>query len=47
MAAVVADTIEHPDPALRVPAGAPAEVALQARKQAPEDRPFLTSEINW
>ena len=47
VAAVVADTIEQPDPALRVPAGAPAEQALRARKRAPEDRPFLTSEINW
>jgi hypothetical protein len=30
-----------------VPAGAPAERALQARKEAPETEPFLTAEINW
>jgi NAD(P)-dependent dehydrogenase (short-subunit alcohol dehydrogenase family) len=47
VAAAVADTIEKPEPALRVPVGLPAERALQARKQAPEDEPFLTAEIGW
>jgi NADP-dependent 3-hydroxy acid dehydrogenase YdfG len=47
VAAAVADTIEQPDPPLRVPVGAPAEKVLQARKQAPENEPFLMAEINW
>lgn len=47
VAAVVADTIEQPQPALRVPAGLPAQQALRARKEAPENEPFLTAEINW
>ncbi|WP_033281584.1 SDR family NAD(P)-dependent oxidoreductase [Streptomyces sp. NRRL F-525] len=47
VAAVVADTIEHPAPPLRVPAGAPAERALRARKEAPEDEPFLLAGIDW
>ncbi|MEV4604691.1 SDR family NAD(P)-dependent oxidoreductase [Amycolatopsis sp. NPDC049253] len=47
VAATVADTIEQAEPALRVPAGAPAEQVLEARKVAPEDRPFLMREIDW
>lgn len=47
VAAVVADTIERPDPPLRVPAGAPAERALKARKEAPENEPFLLADIDW
>ncbi|MFJ8489060.1 SDR family oxidoreductase [Streptomyces sp. NPDC094038] len=47
VAATVADTVEHPDPPLRVPAGAPAERILRARKEAPEDAPFLAAEIGW
>lgn len=47
VAAVVADTIEQPAPALRVPVGAPAEQVLRARKQAPESEPFLMAKINW
>ncbi|MEU2357040.1 SDR family oxidoreductase [Streptomyces misionensis] len=47
VAAVVADTIERPDPPLRVPAGAAAERALRARKEAPEDEPFLPAGIDW
>jgi NAD(P)-dependent dehydrogenase (short-subunit alcohol dehydrogenase family) len=47
VAAAVADTFEKPEPALRVPVGLPAERALRARKQAPEDEPFLTAEIDW
>lgn len=35
VAATVAATIEHPEPPLRVPAGAPAARALRARKEAP------------
>ncbi|MGW2957939.1 hypothetical protein ACWDGI_05540 [Streptomyces sp. NPDC001220] len=31
----------------RVPVGPPAERALRARKEAPEDRPFLPAEIDW
>jgi hypothetical protein len=30
-----------------VPVGAPAKRALQARKEAPEDVPFLLAEIDW
>ncbi|SNT21766.1 SDR family oxidoreductase [Actinacidiphila glaucinigra] len=47
VAAAVADTIEQPAPALRVPVGAPAEKVLRARKEAPEDEPFLAAELNW
>ncbi|MEU7337966.1 SDR family oxidoreductase [Streptomyces sp. NPDC007074] len=47
VAATVADTIERPDPPLRVPAGAPAERVLLARKKAPENEPFLAAEIDW
>jgi NADP-dependent 3-hydroxy acid dehydrogenase YdfG len=47
VAAVVADTIESQDPPLRVPAGAPAERALKARKEAPENEPFLLADIDW
>lgn len=45
--AVVADTIEHPEPPLRVPAGAPAERALTARKEAPESEPFVLAKLDW
>jgi NAD(P)-dependent dehydrogenase (short-subunit alcohol dehydrogenase family) len=47
VAAAVADTIEQAEPPLRVPVGAPARRALQARKEAPENEPFLMAEINW
>jgi NAD(P)-dependent dehydrogenase (short-subunit alcohol dehydrogenase family) len=47
VAAVVTDTIERPEPPLRVPAGAPAERALRARKEAPEDQPFMPVDIDW
>ncbi|GAA4585794.1 oxidoreductase [Planotetraspora phitsanulokensis] len=47
VAAAVADTIEQPEPPLRVPVGAPAKRVLQARKDAPESEPFLMAEINW
>ncbi|WP_393081380.1 hypothetical protein [Streptomyces sp. LN704] len=43
----MADTIEPPEPPLRVPSGAPAERVLRARKEAPENEPFLAAEINW
>lgn len=47
VAAVVADTIEHPDPPLRVPAGAPAERVLKARREAPDSVPYLPVELEW
>ena len=47
VAVTVADTIEQPEPPMRVPAGAPAKRVLQARKEAPEDKPFLVTDINW
>jgi NAD(P)-dependent dehydrogenase (short-subunit alcohol dehydrogenase family) len=47
VAAVVADTIERPDPPLRVPAGAPAERVLAARKRSPDTEPFLPAPIPW
>jgi NAD(P)-dependent dehydrogenase (short-subunit alcohol dehydrogenase family) len=47
VAAAVADTIEQPDPPLRVPVGAPASTALAARKAAPEDAPFVPITLDW
>ncbi|WP_328453544.1 hypothetical protein [Amycolatopsis sp. NBC_00438] len=47
VAAAVADTIEKPDPPLRGPIGAPAERILRARKEAPEDVPFLATDLGW
>jgi NAD(P)-dependent dehydrogenase (short-subunit alcohol dehydrogenase family) len=47
VATAVADTIEQPEPPLRVPVGAPAEQVLRARKEAPENEPFLMAEIDW
>jgi NAD(P)-dependent dehydrogenase (short-subunit alcohol dehydrogenase family) len=47
VAAVIADTIEQAAPPLRVPAGAPAERALKARKAAPESEPFMLAELDW
>jgi NAD(P)-dependent dehydrogenase (short-subunit alcohol dehydrogenase family) len=47
VAAAVADTIEQPEPPLRVPVGLPAQRALRARKEAPESEPFLMAAINW
>jgi NAD(P)-dependent dehydrogenase (short-subunit alcohol dehydrogenase family) len=47
VAAAVADTIEQPDPALRVPVGLPAQRALRARKEAPESEPFRPAQLNW
>jgi NAD(P)-dependent dehydrogenase (short-subunit alcohol dehydrogenase family) len=47
VATAVADTIEHADPPLRVPVGAPAEQLLKARKEAPEAVPFLPAELDW
>lgn len=47
VAAVVADTIEQPEPPLRVPAGAPAEQALKARKAAPDNEPYLPVRLDW
>ena len=47
VAAAVADTIEQESPALRVPVGAPARTALEARKAAPEDVPFVPAGLDW
>ena len=47
VAATVADTIEAPEPPLRVPSGGPAERLLRARKEAPENEPFLAVKIDW
>jgi NAD(P)-dependent dehydrogenase (short-subunit alcohol dehydrogenase family) len=47
VAAAVADTIEQPEPPLRVPVGLPATQALKARKEAPESEPFLVGQLNW
>ncbi|MEV6993973.1 SDR family oxidoreductase [Streptomyces sp. NPDC093228] len=47
VAAVVADTVERPEPPLRVPAGMPAERSLKARKEAPESEPFRLAGIDW
>jgi NADP-dependent 3-hydroxy acid dehydrogenase YdfG len=40
VAAVIADTIENPDPPLRIPVGDPAEQLLAALHAAPADQPF-------
>ncbi|MGW0630912.1 SDR family NAD(P)-dependent oxidoreductase [Streptomyces sp. NPDC002758] len=47
VATAVADTIEQPEPPLRVPVEASAIRALRARKEAPEAKPFLMTEIDW
>ncbi|MFJ4921011.1 SDR family oxidoreductase [Streptomyces sp. NPDC088725] len=47
VATAVADTIEQPDPPLRVPVGAPARTALEARKTAPEEAPFVPVTLDW
>lgn len=47
VAATVADTIERPDPPLRVPVGPPAEKVLRARKEAPEAEPFRPAGLDW
>lgn len=47
VAAVVADTIERPEPPLRVPVGAPAARALRARKAAPDEHPYLPVKLDW
>ncbi len=47
VAAIVADTVEHPHPDLRIPAGAPAERALKSRKEAPENEPFILANLDW
>lgn len=47
VAAVVADTIEDPEPPLRVPAGEPGRRVLAARRAAPDDTPFLPAALDW
>ncbi len=47
VAVTVATTIEQSAPPLRVPVGAPAEKALRARKEAPENAPFLFAQVEW
>ena len=47
VAVVVADTIDQPEPPLRVPAGVPAERALAARKQASDAMPYMPVPLNW
>lgn len=47
VAIALADTLEQPDPPLRLPVGAPARTALEARKAAPEDAPFVPVPFDW
>ena len=47
VAEAVADTIDSPEPPLRIPVGAPAEQVLKARKAAPEDAPFIPAGLDW
>jgi NAD(P)-dependent dehydrogenase (short-subunit alcohol dehydrogenase family) len=47
VAATVADAIEQADPPLRMPVGAPARSALEARKAASESAAFLPVAIKW
>ena len=44
---MTANTIEHPDPPLRIPVGEPAKTALEARKAAPENAPFVPLTLDW
>ncbi|GLY50661.1 SDR family oxidoreductase [Lentzea sp. NBRC 102530] len=47
VAAAVADALENPAPPLRVPVGAPAANALEARKKASDEEPFLPVPLDW
>ncbi|QIQ01559.1 SDR family oxidoreductase [Streptomyces liangshanensis] len=47
VAVALADTLEKPDPPLRLPVGRPARTALAARKAAPDDAPFLPLPLDW
>jgi NAD(P)-dependent dehydrogenase (short-subunit alcohol dehydrogenase family) len=46
-AAGVADALENPDPPLRQPIGAGATAVLAARRDAPDDAPFLVAPLPW
>ena len=47
VANAVADTIDHPQPPLRIPVGAPAAQMLAARRAADDTTPFLPMSLNW
>ena len=46
-AVAVGDTLEDPDPPLRVPIGRPAETVLAARRAATDDTPFRIAPLRW
>jgi len=47
VAQAAADTLEDPDPPLRLPVGRPAATLLAARHAAPDDVPFLVAPLRW
>jgi NAD(P)-dependent dehydrogenase (short-subunit alcohol dehydrogenase family) len=47
LAQAVADALEDPKPAFRVPVGEAATAQLEARKSAPETEPFVAAPLNW
>jgi NAD(P)-dependent dehydrogenase (short-subunit alcohol dehydrogenase family) len=47
VAQAVADTLEDPDPPLRLPVGRPAATLLAARHATPDDVPFRIAPLRW
>jgi hypothetical protein len=47
VAHAVADTVENPDPPLRLPVGRPAATLLAARRAAADDLPFRIASLRW
>ncbi len=47
VAQAVADTLEDPDPPLRLPVGRPAATLLAARHATPDDVPFWIAPLRW
>ncbi len=47
VAQAVADTLEDPDPPLRLPVGRPAATLLAARHAAADDVPFRIAPLRW
>lgn len=47
VAQAVADTLEDPDPPLRLPVGRPAAALLAARHSAADDVPFRIAPLHW
>jgi NADP-dependent 3-hydroxy acid dehydrogenase YdfG len=47
VARAAADTLEHPDPPLRLPVGRPAAALLAARHATADDVPFRIAPLRW